>query len=145
MVLGYEELTEPERAVWDAIETGTLVDLRVGTPEGDDPAHGESWGTERMVRSQLLNELLTNLTAPKDAHLRGLRLAGARITGLLDMEAARLACPLRLEGCRVDEPVNLARASCDGSVSFDGSIFAANVSFLEARFRQRVSLNGALF
>jgi hypothetical protein len=145
MVLGYKDLTEPERAVWDAIETGTLVDLRAGSPERDDPANGESWGTERLVRSQLLYELLTNPTAPKDAHLRGLRLAGARITGLLVMEAARLACPLRLEDCRVDEPANFARTSCDGSVSFDGSIFAAEVSFRGARFRQRVSLNGALF
>jgi hypothetical protein len=144
MVLGYEDLTVAERALWDAIDTGTLVDLRAGTPELDDPAHGESWGTERLVRSQLLFELLT-APAPKDAHSRALRLAGARITGVLDMEAARLACPLGLEGCRVDEPMNFADASLDGSVSFDRSIFAANVSFSAARFRQRVSLKGALF
>jgi hypothetical protein len=144
MVLEYEELTVPERALWDASKTGRLLDLRAGTPELDDPAHGESWGTERLVRSQLLYELLT-ATAPKDADLRALRLVGGRITGVLDMEAARLACPLELQGCRVDEPINFARASIDRSVSFDRSIFAADVSFPAARFRQGVSLKGALF
>jgi hypothetical protein len=36
VVLAYEELTEPERAVWDAIESGALVQLPLGAPANDD-------------------------------------------------------------------------------------------------------------
>src|SRR6266571_3805078 len=36
------ELTEPEQRLWTAIHTGTLVDLRSGTPALDNPATGHS-------------------------------------------------------------------------------------------------------
>jgi hypothetical protein len=36
VVLAYEDLTEPERAVWDAIESSALVELPLGAPANDD-------------------------------------------------------------------------------------------------------------
>ncbi|MET7784377.1 hypothetical protein ABZT28_53595 [Streptomyces sp. NPDC005388] len=43
-MLPYEELTPPERELWDAFPEGRQVDLRAGTPSGDDPAGGADWG-----------------------------------------------------------------------------------------------------
>jgi hypothetical protein len=110
VVLGYEELTKPERAVWEAVETGRLVDLRVGDPEHDDPARGAAWDADRQVRAQLLHELLTGISKTKDTPPRALRLAGAWITGALDLEAVTLLCPLLLRGCYVDRSITLEEA-----------------------------------
>jgi hypothetical protein len=109
-VLGREDLTEPERAVWDAIETGSLVQLPLGAPAADDPAAGESWGQARQVRAQLLYELLAGINGPKDVRPRALRLSGARITGTLDLEAISLVCPLLLRRCSFEQPINLQEA-----------------------------------
>jgi hypothetical protein len=109
-MLGYEELTEPERAVWNATETGVLVELPIGAPAVDDPATGETWGEDRQIRAQLLYELLIGITGPTDVRPRAVKLAGARITGTLDLEAATLKCPLHLRGCSFERPINLQEA-----------------------------------
>ncbi|MFE7898337.1 hypothetical protein ACFU3E_12630, partial [Streptomyces sp. NPDC057424] len=41
---------------------------------------------------------------------RGIRLAGARITGHLDLTDVCSSIPVQLDGCRFDEPVILVRA-----------------------------------
>lgn len=41
----------------------------------------------------------------------GRPVAGVRISGLLDLQAAVLRCPLRLDGCLLDEPVCLDQAT----------------------------------
>jgi hypothetical protein len=110
VVLAREELTEPERAVWDAMEAGTLVELPLGAPAAKDPAKGAKWRQDRQVRAQLLVELLTGRAGPKDARPRALKLAGARVTGTLDLEATILVCPLILQGCSFEEGVNLNEA-----------------------------------
>jgi hypothetical protein len=133
VVLAREELTEPERAVWDAIEAGTLVELPLGAPAADDPAKGANWGEDRQVRAQLLVELLTGRTSPNDARPRALKLASARITGTLDLEAAILACPLILQGCSFDEAVNLNEAQAP-TVSLPGChLPGLNAKQLETR------------
>jgi hypothetical protein len=109
-MLRREELTEPELAVWNAVETGTLVQLPIGAPAADDPATGETWGQDRQVRAQLLYELLAGVNGPEDARPRALKLAGARITGTLDLEATSLVCPLTLRRCSLEHPVNLQEA-----------------------------------
>jgi hypothetical protein len=106
-VLGWEELTEPERAVWEAVEAGSLVELPLGGPEVDDPAAGETWGQDRQIRAQLLYELLAGVNGPKDVRPRALRVTGARITGTLDLEATTLACPMSLRRCSFEQPINL--------------------------------------
>jgi hypothetical protein len=109
-MLGYEELTEPERGVWKNIEAGALVELPIGSPATDDPITGEAWGEDRQVRAQLLYELLTGINGPRDDRPRALKLAGARITGALDLEAATLVCPLILRSCSFEQLINLQEA-----------------------------------
>jgi hypothetical protein len=103
------ERIDPEQALRQAIATGTLVDLSSGQPEADDTARGATWAQPRTVRAELLAELLTQ-HAEGQRRPRALRLAGARITGTLDLEGAELACPLLLRSCWFDELVTLAEA-----------------------------------
>ena len=57
-MLTYDELTTPERAVWDAFPEGRRVDLRTGVPERDGVDGGAGWGPERTVRAAVLVALL---------------------------------------------------------------------------------------
>jgi hypothetical protein len=91
-----------------AIVAGQLVDLRSGDPEVDKPATCQEWDPRRTVSAALLADLLTEV---QDSRRRALRLAGARITGDLDLEAVDLDCPVLLEDCCFEKPVSFAEAS----------------------------------
>jgi adhesin HecA-like repeat protein len=97
-----------EQELREAMLTGRLVDWRAGDSGADDPAHGDGWDAQRTVSAALLAELLTNRDGPRRP--RALRLAGARIIGQLDLEAAELVCELLLGGCWFAEPVILDQA-----------------------------------
>ena len=72
----------------------------------------EAWreDKERTVRAAVLRHLLIADEWPVDA--KGVRLRGVRISGLLDLKAATLRCPLSLDSCYLDasEPVCLDHA-----------------------------------
>jgi hypothetical protein len=106
---GKAELTEPERQLVAAAGTGTVLDFRTGIDEVDHPAYGGTWEGARMVRAEVLTELLLGPPTPvSDRPLRAVRLRGARILGQLDLEAATLACPLLLWDCYRDQAVTNA-------------------------------------
>jgi hypothetical protein len=96
-----------EAQLREAIWTGRLVDVRTRNA-ADDPAQGAGWPAQRTVPAALLADLLT--TTEGSRRPRALRLAGARVTGRLDLEAAELACPLLLRGCWFAEPPVLDEA-----------------------------------
>jgi hypothetical protein len=100
--------SDMEQQLRAAMLTGQLVDLREGDTSADAAARGSRWGARRTVPAVLLADLLTRVDAP--APPRALRLAGARITGRLDLEAAHLAYPSLLLGCWFAEPVALTEA-----------------------------------
>jgi hypothetical protein len=108
MALADTTRNDVEAELREAIWTGRLVDLRPRDATADDPAQGAGWPAERTVPAALLTELLT--TSQGSRRPRALRLAGARITGKLDLEAAELACPLLLRGCWFAEPPTLDEA-----------------------------------
>jgi len=68
------------------------------------------WGDERTIRAAALRQLLVEDRWP--VHAKGVMLRGARIVGSLDLEHARLRCPLRLDKCYLDsdEPPNFTAA-----------------------------------
>lgn len=110
-MLTYDELTAPERELWDAFPEGRRVDLRTGDAEEDRVAGGGEWGPGRTVRAAVIVALLLGANGPQPGSVACLRLAGARITGRLDLSGAEITHPLWLEGCRLDEGVDLFGAS----------------------------------
>jgi hypothetical protein len=106
-VLIPDDLAVPERRLWDAMETGEPVSLLGGgTPEELDPASGDQWGSERIIRGEALSAMLTARYTATSRVPRAARLSFARITGTLDLEGLDLACPLILESCFFDNSVN---------------------------------------
>lgn len=98
----------------ELLARGARVDLRPVPGERVDAADGEYWGDERAVDAALLAHLLTRPTGGADGTHRAVWLAGARVTGVLDLEAAHLTRPLHLEDCYFEAPqpvlLNDARA-----------------------------------
>ncbi|WP_433476212.1 hypothetical protein ACQPZP_03690 [Spirillospora sp. CA-142024] len=157
-------MTEPQSddELMHAAATGTLVDLRTGDPQRDDPARGAAWGPERVVRAEVLADLLTGRRVP-DGGLRAVKLRGARITGALDLEAAELAGPFLLGDCHFEQPVVLrgcsassiglpgchvpglsaARSHTTGDLDLDGLTTDGPVTLEGARIGGRLSLVGA--
>ncbi|AQS66532.1 hypothetical protein [Streptomyces pactum] len=94
------DLTPAETRVWRAFATGSHVDFRASDDE--DPADGGAWGAERTVRACMLRSLL--LDGPRqEGRVAALSLAGARVTGRLDMQYATVDHPVRLRHCHFDE------------------------------------------
>ncbi|OLZ65510.1 oxidoreductase [Streptomyces sp. IMTB 2501] len=106
----YEELTSAERQLWDAYHTGRLVDFRTGGAE-DDPENGEGWGAERTVRATVVATLLLGANPEQPGHVPALRLAGARISGALDLSEADIGHGLWFEGCWFEQGLGLYGAA----------------------------------
>ncbi|MFF4249836.1 oxidoreductase [Streptomyces sp. NPDC001663] len=106
-MLSYDELTRPERELWDAFPEGRRVDLRTGSPEDDRVADGGRWGPERTVRAAVIAALLLDANAVQPGVVASLTLAGARISGPLNLAGAQISHPLWLEDCWFEEGVNL--------------------------------------
>jgi hypothetical protein len=161
--LGDEEAAATEQHLLHAAATGTLVDLRTGDAQRDDPAGGTAWGAERTVRAGVLIELLTGARTPEGGRLRGVKLRGARIIGELDLEAAEVACPLLLADCHIEQPVKLRGATAPtirlpgcrlpglaadqlrttGDLNLDATITDGAVTLAGARIGGRLSFAGA--
>src|ERR1700691_4989379 len=138
-----ETLSDIERQLLCHAVAATLLDLRAGTAELDDPANGMNWGAERQVRADLLVALLTATLRPDGRIPRSIKLRGARIIGSLNLEAATLICPLLLQDCHVDEPVNLGEATAP-AIRMLGSYLPA-LTARQLRTSGDVDLNAAVF
>jgi hypothetical protein len=128
-----------------------------GIGKGDVDRIGEagmpSAGDEaRRVRAELVRFLLLEHPGAPAMHEKGLRLSGAWITGVLDLEGCRVPRDIGLLDCRFDATPVLLSAVID-TLAFDGSElpgFAANrleargdLLFRSATVRGPISLRGS--
>ncbi|MEU6117337.1 oxidoreductase [Streptomyces sp. NPDC047117] len=114
-----EDLTDPERRLWQAFATGTKVDLRDRAADGADGANsadgsdaegdgsGSGWGPERTVRASVIRALLLGSVDPRAGETPVVHLVGARIAGRMDLVFCEARCVLRLEECRFEEAPQL--------------------------------------
>ncbi|NBE54290.1 membrane-associated oxidoreductase [Streptomyces boluensis] len=98
------DLSPAELRVWQAFPKGAFVDFR---PDGDqegaqnavqNAAQGADWGPERTVRAEVLRSLLLNGPL-EDGEIPSLDVAGARITGTLDLSHGSVDHAIKLTAC----------------------------------------------
>ncbi|KNE82152.1 MULTISPECIES: hypothetical protein [Streptomyces] len=173
-MLSYEELTAPERDVWDAFPEGRPVDLRPhrsdddSGPAGDESGAGagageEPWGPERTVRAPVVAALLLGGHPGQPGSVPALRLAGARISGRLDLGGAEIAHTIRFEECRFEEDISFHGASTrtitiarsrlrgidagmvrvEGRLSVRSSVLRGRLSLMNAQVTGELILSGA--
>ncbi|MFJ6785866.1 oxidoreductase [Streptomyces yangpuensis] len=119
-MLSYDQLTSPERELWDRFPEGRLVDLRTGVPEEDRVSAGEQWGSRRTVRASVIAALIQGANTAQMGAVACLRLAGARISGHLNLAGAQITYALWLEDCWFEDGVDLTGASTQ-SIAIVGS------------------------
>ncbi|MFB6775684.1 membrane-associated oxidoreductase [Streptomyces sp. NPDC056337] len=143
------DLTPAEARVWRAFATGTAVDFRAADDEA--PADGASWGPERTVRAAVLRALL--LDGPREGgEVPALSLAGARVTGRLELQYAEVDHPVRLRHCHFDEAprlyaarlreLNLSESVLPGLIGHAARVDGV-LRLTRARFDGMVRLGGA--
>ncbi|MFI5351662.1 MAG: hypothetical protein ACHQZS_01780 [Candidatus Binatales bacterium] len=108
--------------VWlTAAESKLVAAAKEGGPANYTVARdpdGANWGPERTIRAEVIYTLATSKSL--DVHAKGVRVLGAKITGVLDLEGAEVPHPLSLENCFIAEPIILRDATAL-MVSFEGS------------------------
>jgi hypothetical protein len=93
------ELSAPERALWQAFPRGELVDLTT------------EWGVwARTIRAEVIVALLLGAVPADPGRIAAVRLDGARITGTLGLGHAIIAGPVRLRRCQFEGPIDLTGA-----------------------------------
>ncbi|WP_407564238.1 hypothetical protein [Streptomyces sp. 184] len=118
--MGPDDLSPPERRLWDAFPTAERVDLRVGDPAADDPAGGAGWGPERVVRAEVVAALLLGAREAESGYTAGVQLTGARIVGNLSLDHAEIHQHLRITDCSFENSVDLYGARTR-QLTFNGS------------------------
>src|SRR5436305_3994488 len=91
-----------------AFARGEVLDLRVGQSDHDDPSGGMGWAAERQVRADVITGLLCAGTESASQRIAALNLAGARVTGRLDLRHARIGHSLVMRNCYFDEPADFS-------------------------------------
>ncbi|MGF6881382.1 hypothetical protein ABIA39_001262 [Nocardia sp. GAS34] len=140
-----------ELAVLEAIRRGETLDLGSGESLNEPLSEARHWGADRIVRASVLTQLI--LSPPKHDENVPLRitLAGARVTGTLDLGCGDLA-PFNFTRCAFDERPNLndanasfvgfvgcrlpglsaKRLKCEGAIWLDKLESSSEVSFEDA-------------
>ncbi|GGS05654.1 MULTISPECIES: membrane-associated oxidoreductase [Streptomyces] len=144
-----DNLTAAEERVWRAFPRGEFVDFRETADE--DPADAAGWGPERTVRAGVLRALLLD-GERRDGEIPSLSVAGARITGRLDLQYATIDHPVRLRHCHFEEAprcyaarlreLNLSESVLPGLVAHAVHVDGV-VRLTRARCRGTVRLGGA--
>jgi hypothetical protein len=102
-MLRESQLSPAERRLQACAASGSLADLRTGVTERDDVTDAQGWAEERNIRAEVITDLLLSAAPPERSTLPTLRLAGARITGRMDVAGADVSRALWLEGCYLGE------------------------------------------
>ncbi|MEU1878234.1 hypothetical protein ABZ470_13060 [Streptosporangium sp. NPDC020072] len=158
----FPRMNSAERRIWDAYPSGSWVDLRSGDDQADDPANGPGWGPERTVRAEVVAALLRGARPPESGRSAGLRLAGAHVTGVLDLADATLtgklhmvncylpggvsmtdtiAVGVRLRGCEIAR-IRAAGCTVNAMLDFDGSTVHGGIRLDNAQVKGQVRFAG---
>jgi len=103
------EPSDLEDEIRKAMDTGRPLDLQADHPDLN-AVEGSTWGQACTVSGELLAALLTTPISSEKAPPRGLRVRGARIIGIVDLEGTRVNCPLELRDCWLERPPNVMAA-----------------------------------
>ncbi|MEU3257148.1 membrane-associated oxidoreductase [Streptomyces albidoflavus] len=125
------DLTPLERRIWQAFPRGAVIDVR--RDESEDPATIQ--GAERTIRAEVIRALLLGGSS-EPGEAPALRVAGARITGVLDLQHAEIHHPIRLTSCHFRHSLEL-----DGAQTRQLDLSGSSLPALAAR---SLRIDGAL-
>lgn len=137
----FANLTRAERAMLDYVDLKNINrgEFAVAGPSSDpndpsnNPKYAEEWRAEREVRAALIRWLCVDPVALRRVDPQGIRLLGARITGILNLSHVHAAAPLVLIRCSIPGLIKLNSAELpelDLDGSYTGRIFAEQIKVM---------------
>ncbi|TDD79328.1 hypothetical protein E1298_28070 [Actinomadura rubrisoli] len=147
-------MNDAERRLWAAFPSGTMVVLGDDRPAGPLP--------DRIVRGEILTQLLLGAGDTRAGTVAALRLRGAYIVGRFDLTGGVVEHELRLELCRFVEEPDFSNAQtrqlrfsrcrmpgfdggglrADGYLSLSGSVIEGEVRLPRAQLSGGLRMNG---
>src|SRR5579859_4260177 len=94
-----------------ATANGELADFSATDTAANDSAHGRSWDDQRTLSAEVIRTLATGSNFSWNILPTGLRIAGARITGVLDLSDAAMRFPIAFVKCYFECELSLRNAS----------------------------------
>jgi hypothetical protein len=120
--------TPAERRLIDSIAKGDVADFSSIDPSENDPSTGVSWGAHRTLGAEVVRAMAIGVTEASSVRSAELRIAGARISGTLNLSRAEIPIPIAFIGCYFEREISLRDASAT-SIFLGGS----TVPSLDAR------------
>ncbi|MFN0185973.1 MAG: hypothetical protein ACKVQR_19340 [Aquabacterium sp.] len=112
----FRPLGPGEQQLLDACRTGEEAVLGAVTPESATDA--------QRIRAVFLRFLLLGGDDQAPLHERGVRLRGASVEGLLDLDGCRIHASVDLKHCRFDSQIRAMDAQVNGLLTLQGSHLA---------------------
>lgn len=129
----YDNAGTAEGWAWSRIKQGKRADFNqhCGAQSPLDPKNGADprWRDDcRHLSARFLQDLLTRAPSRETAPFAGVRIAGARIAGDIDLENAKLIRPVEIAGSRIEGAIKLSHARTDSLIALDGSLMVGDFS-----------------
>jgi len=106
--------TPAEKRLLDEVHKGKQIYFRDDNRKLNAPRTSNSWGEERSVGAKLLEWLCTDKAAQKHVHRRGIRIAGVKVEGRLDLESAEVPFAIELTRCALTGSLDMWGATLRG-------------------------------
>lgn len=99
---------------------GEVADYRSGDVAHDHPEVDRDCDEQRTLSSTIVQALILRTNPAWMLDQAGVRIAGARITGVLDLSGGEIGFPLSFESCRIEQPLRMSEAKIE-SITLRGS------------------------
>jgi hypothetical protein len=107
----FGELSQAEEDLFRAVANGKAKDYSDPSGKDNDPANGNNWASDRVLRASRIAWLCTDPRAVALVTYHGLTVTGARIDEKIDLDFARVLFPLRFLSCAFTEILSLIGAN----------------------------------
>jgi hypothetical protein len=133
-MLWFSDIDNVDRAEFAIAGTSSNPD-----DPSNDPAHVDEWPATRQIRASLIRWICVDYHARNLIDPEGIRVAGARIAGGLDLSLVNVPFPIVLRNCVFTEIINLSGAEI-ADLELDGShTLGIRASGLDVRNNLRMS------
>ncbi|MCX6828495.1 MAG: hypothetical protein NT002_04360 [candidate division Zixibacteria bacterium] len=86
----FSDFSPADETFFTAVANGEPADYSSEKEEDNDPAGGDKWGEERVLKADRINWLCADRKAKEMVSHKGIRVNGARIEGEVDLEESRV-------------------------------------------------------